>query len=163
VGTEPGQVTPVPDEVRDLISGRPVVGEMEQAFVLLTASADGPIDVCLLSRAELVTTASAVRLVVRSRKARTNLGDTGRATLVAVRGDTAHYLALQLLRTLDDGGAVAAELEVVRHLTDSLGVELRPLLFKVEPRLATDERWDRTARLLDRLQAQSAGLPSPPR
>lgn len=155
------RVISVPEEVRDLISGRPAVGEMEQAFMLLTASTRGPIDVCLLSRAELETTASTVHLVVRSRKARANLRDTGRATLVAVRGDTAHYLALELLRTLDEEGAVAAELEVVRHLTDSLGVELRPLLFKVEPRLATEERWDLTTGLLERLRAQGAGMPSP--
>lgn len=156
---------PVPDEVRDLISGRPVIGEMEQAFVLLTASANGPIDVCLLSRAEMETTDSTIRIVIRSRKARINLGDTGRATLVAVRGDTAHYLALELRRTLDegdDGSTFAAELGVVRHLTDTLGVELRPLLFKVEPRLAVDEGWDRTAELIDRLQADSVGPSSPP-
>lgn len=146
----------VPRELRALVSGQPVVGEMEQAFLLLTSSADGPIDVCLLSRAELEATESAIRLVTRSRKARKNLDDTRRATLVAVHGDTAHYLALEVQRSIEDGTAAAIELVVVRHLADSLGVDLEPLLFKVEGHLAVEERWDQTAALLGRLRGPDA-------
>lgn len=141
----------MPAEVRQVLDGAPEAGSLDQAFVLLTAAPDGPIDVCLLSRTEVVAGPSAVQVVVASTKARRNLEACGRATLVAVAGNAGHYLSLELRRTVEADGALAAELEVVRYLRDDLGVELQPMRFRVEPRLEADERWDRTAALLRRL------------
>ena len=141
----------VPDEVRAVVDGLPAVGERDQAFVLTTVDPDGVIDVCLLSRTEVATTSDVVRVVVGSRKARRNLQATGRATLLVVANDAAHYLALALGRTLEEDGAMAAELGVVRSLRDDLGVELLPMRFRVDEKLRVLERWDRTASLLVRL------------
>lgn len=145
-------MTALPDEVRAVLDGRPEIGQLDQAFPLLTVDPDGVVDVCLLSRTELEPFGDTVRIVTMSRKARRNLAASGRATLLAVAGNAAHYLALELRRSLEAEGAMAAELAVTRHLRDDLGVELRPVQFRVEARLQVEERWDRTATLLDRLR-----------
>lgn len=145
-------MTALPDEVVSALSGRPEIGELDQAFLLLTAAPDGPIDVCLLSRTEVRATPESVLVAVASGKARRNLAAAGRATLVVVAGDAAWYLALELRRSEPSGsGLLGAELAVVRVLRDSVGVELEPLRFRVEERLRVDERWDRSADLLGRL------------
>lgn len=141
----------VPDEVRRAVEGTPVVGDLDAAFALLTVDPDGRVDVCLLSRNEVEAGPKALRLVVASTKARRNLRATGRATFLAVAGDAAHYLALRVRRVVEEDGAMAAELEVERELRDDLDVELHPIRFRVEERLAVEERWDRTRRLLARL------------
>lgn len=143
----------VPDTVRAAVAGLPVVGELDQAFLLLTAHTSGPVDVCLLSRTELRATSHSVLLVTTSSKARRNLADNGRATLVAVTADAAHYLALQLRRSVADEDALACEFTVARALEDAMGVELHCLQFRVEERLRLAERWQRTADLLDRIES----------
>ena len=148
----PGRVH---DEVRRAVEGLPEVGSLDQAFALLTVDGEGRVDVCLLSRTELETTSTSVRLVVASTKARRNLGSTARATLIAVSGHAAHYLSLRVSRNLEAEGAAAVELEVERDPRDDLGVELQPMRFRVEERLAVLERWDRTRDLLARLGAGS--------
>lgn len=150
----------LPQAVADAVAGLPVVGQLDQAFVLLTADRDGPIDVCLLSRTELRARGDRLSVVTRSSKARHNLAATGRATLIAVVGDEAHYVALGLRRRLEEDGALAAELEVERALRDSLGVALQPLAFRVEPHLEVEERWDRTSALLDRLEREAPAGPA---
>lgn len=155
-------MTALPTAVVDALAGLPVVGELDQAFVLLTAGREGPIDVCLLSRTEVRTQEDRVLVVTRSGKARRNLEETGRATLVAVVGDEAHYLALALRRRLEEDGALAAELQVERSLCDSLGVELQPLRFRVEARLEVEERWERTTALLDRMERRAPAPGSAP-
>jgi hypothetical protein len=148
----------VPEEVRRAVEGTPAVGALDAAFELLTVDPDGRVDVCLLSRNEVEAGPTALRLVVASTKARRNLYATGRATFLAVAGDAAHYLALRVRRVVEEDGAMAAELEVERDLRDDLDVELHPIRFRVEERLAAEERWDRTRELLARLA--SGGAPS---
>ena len=138
------------------VEGTPVAGTLDQAFALLTVDADGLVDVCLLSRTELASTGSRVRLVVASTKARRNLKASGQATLVAVVDNAARYLALKVERTVEGDGAMAVEASPVRLLTDDLGIELRPILFRVDERLRVDERWDRTERLLSELASTGA-------
>ena len=144
----------VPARVRDAVAGVPEVGTLDDAFLFLTVDAQGRVDVCLLSRTEVEATPSSLRVVVAGRKARRNLRATGRATFVAVTDDAAHYLALRVLRVLEDDGAIGAELEVERDLLDDLGVELHPIRFRVAEKLAVEERWDRTRRLLARLASE---------
>ena len=127
------------------------MGELDQAFLLLTCDATGLVDVCLLSRTEVAPAPDGVRAVVASTKARRNLAASGRATLVVVSGDAAHYLGLEVRRTVEGDGAVGVELGVVRYLRDDVGVELHPLRFRAEERLRVAERWERTAALLARL------------
>lgn len=147
----------VPEPVRAAVTGLPAVGELDQAFLLLTAHTSGPVDVCLLSRTELRATSRSVLLVTTSSKARHNLADNGRATLVTVAIDAAHYLALQLRRCVADDDALACEFTVTRALKDAMGVELRGMGFRVEEKLRLQERWQRTANLLDRLEAVADG------
>lgn len=149
-------MTGVPGGVQAAIAGLPVAGELDQVFVLLTAAPDGPIDVCLLSRSELHATPTRVLLVTRSSKARRNLAASPRATLIAMTGAAAYYLALETRRTIEEDGAVAAEFEPVRVLRDDLGVELQPARFRVDERLRIEERWEKSASLLGRLAALSA-------
>jgi hypothetical protein len=150
-------VTGVPDAVVSAISGVPAVGDLDQAFPLLTAGTARPVEVCLLSRTELRATAEHILLVSSSTRVARNLAETGRATLVAVAGNAAYYLALDLRRQLSEDGALAAEMAVSETRRDSLGVELLPMCFRVEARLRVEERWDRTTTLLDALA--TAGRP----
>jgi hypothetical protein len=148
----------VPAEVRDAVAGVPEIGALDQVFMLLTVDVQGRVDVCLLSRTEVEATASSLRVVVAGTKARRNLRVTGRATFVAVAGDAAYYLALRVVRVLEEAGAIGAVLEVERALRDGLGVELHPACFRVEEKLAAEERWDRTRRLLERLVSEDVDL-----
>lgn len=149
----PGEAT-VPAAVRAALEGRPVVGELDQAFLLLTVDGTGAVDACLLSRTEVEARDRAIRVVVAGTRVRRNLRASGKATLVAVAGNAAHVLALELRRTIEDDGALAAELGVVRATRDDVGVTLEPLRFRVDERLRDDERWDRTAALLGRLDRE---------
>jgi hypothetical protein len=151
-------MTAISEEVRAAVEGTPACGDLDQAFALLTAGPGGPIDVCLLSRTEVRAAATTIRLVVAGSKARRNLLASGQATLMVITGNAAHYLSLDRQVTIEDDGAVATEFGVVRQLRDDLGVELHPILFRVEERLRTEERWERTSALLDRLE--QAGQPS---
>ena len=142
----------LPPEAVGALSGLPVVGTMDQAFVLVTVDPDGVAHICLLSRAEITTGADAVRLVVTSRKTSANLVATRRATLVVVADDAAHYAAMRVERLISDEGALAVELRAERVRRDDLGLELHPIRYRVEQRLELEERWDRNERLLARLE-----------
>ena len=146
-------MTTFPPEVAAALTGRPTAGQLDQAFPLLTADPTGLVDVCLLSRTEIEPVAGGVRVVVVSTKARRNLAATRRATLLAVCDDAAHYLGLELGRSIEAEGVLTAELAIVRALRDDVGVELHPLRFRVDTSLEVAERWDRTAALLTRLGA----------
>lgn len=149
-----GGELPVPAEVQAVLEGQPAVGELDQAFPFLTVDAAGTVDVCLLSRTELAVADGALRAVLAGTRVRRNLVATGRATLLAVADNAAHTLALQLRRSLEGEGAMAAELAVVRATRDDAGVELFPFRFRVADHLKVAERWDRTAALLGRLAAE---------
>lgn len=140
-------MTPVPDVVSGMLSGLPEIGAWGQAFPFVTVDDEGFPHAALLSRAELdVGPGRAdVRAAVRSRRTRVHLEARGRATLVAVEGDTAHYLKLRLRRSVVAGDLLACVLEVVEHKPDSLGVALAPIRYAVTAEIARAERWDATA------------------
>lgn len=143
----------VPEAVTSLLAGRPEPGRDDQAFVFLTVDAVGFPHVALLSRAELDVSPAgdAVLAVVASRRTRQNLERDGRATLVAVSGDTAHYLKLELVRSLEGSGQLGCVLRPVEHVADSLGIPLSPLGYLPTRELAELETWQQSAALLAQL------------
>lgn len=148
---------PVPPDVVAVLARRPEVGTLEQAFVLLTTDDEGVVDVCLLSRRELEADPGAVRLVVAGRKARANLGRSGRATLLVVAAGVPHYLALRSGAVVEGDGAIGMALSVTRVLRDDLGIEVHPIRFRVGDQLAVTERWDRSMALLAQLRRLGGG------
>lgn len=147
----------LPADVVATLAGSPPLGELDQGFLLLTADAEGIPDVCMLSRAEVEADASEVRVVVASRKATANLARGGRATLVVVARGVPHYVALSLLRAAGADGATGFALSVTRVLRDDLGVELYPMLYRVEEWLMGAERWDRSRALMSALREEPSG------
>ncbi|MHB8244288.1 MAG: hypothetical protein ACYDGN_02885 [Acidimicrobiales bacterium] len=143
---------PVPPEVVATLAGHPAVGALDQAFVLVTVDDEGVPDICLLSRSEMDADSRQVRAVVAGRKARANLARSGRATLIVVAGGVPTYLALRCGAMVEREGAVGVALSVTRVLRDDIGIELHPIMFRVEERLAATERWDRSTALLGELR-----------
>jgi hypothetical protein len=90
-------------------------------------------------------------VAVASRRTRANLVRTGRATLVAVGGDTAHYLKLRVLRTVEAGGLLGCDLRPVEHVADSVGLALSPIGYRPTEALAEAEFWRASAAVLDGL------------
>lgn len=142
----------VPPEVVATLAGRPAVGALEQAYVLVTVDDEGVPDICLLSRSEMEADTEQVRAVVAGRKPRANLARSGRATLIVVAAGVPTYLALRSGAMVERQGAVGVALFVTRVLRDDIGIELHPIMFRVEERLAATERWDRSTALLGELR-----------
>lgn len=127
---------------------------MDAACALLTVDAGERVDVCLLSRTEVEATPSWFRIVAASTKARRNPDATGRATSLALAANAGHYLAVRARRIVEEEGAMAVEREVERAHRDDLSVEMQLIRFRVEERLAVEERWNSTRRLLASLAAE---------
>ncbi len=144
-------------DVDALFGGAPSVGDLDQAFLFLTVSPSGAVDTCLLSRMELRPASYGLAVVVASRRARANLADRPVATIVAVSGDELHTLTCEVDARLDADGAAAFALGIRDHRRDGLGIELTPMRFQMAERLHVEERWDRTDRLLDLLDATVSG------
>ncbi len=144
-------------DVDALFGGAPSVGDLDQAFLFLTVSPSGAVDTCLLSRMELRPASYGLAVVVASRRARANLADRPVATIVAVSGDELHTLTCEVNARLDADGAAAFALGIRDHRRDGLGIELTPMRFQMAERLHVEERWDRTDRLLDLLEATVSG------
>jgi hypothetical protein len=144
-------VTPA---VESWLGGTPSTGDLDQAFLFLTVSPAGAVDVCLLSRMELRPTSWGFAAVVASRRARANLTDRPVATIVAVYGDEVHTFTCGVDARLDADGAAALALGIRDHRGDGLGIELTPIRYRVAERLRIEERWDRTERLLRLLKAE---------
>jgi hypothetical protein len=140
--------------VTDLFGGTPSVGDLDQAFLFLTVSPSGAVDTCLLSRMELRPARFGLAVVVASRRARANLADRPVATIVAVSDDELHTLTCGVDARLDADGAAALALGIRDHRRDGLGIELTPIRFRVAERLRVQERWERTSRLLELLDAK---------
>lgn len=136
-----------------MLTGVPVPGMEEQALPFLTVDDAGFPHVALLSRAEARADAERVLVVVASRRTRANLARTGRATLVAIGGDTAHYLKLRVLRTVEADGLLGCDLRPVQHVADSVGLTLTPIGYRPTEALREAESWRVSAALLDRLVA----------
>lgn len=157
---------PVPDAVADLLRGDPVVGAHEQAFPFVTVDDAGFPHAALLSRAELeVGPGDAdVRAALRSRRTRAHLAARGTAALIAVHGETAHYVKLRLVRSVAAHDLLACVFAVVEHKPDSLGVALTPITYPVTAGIARAERWDTTVaalRALHRPPHPSVAVPAP--
>lgn len=148
-------VVTLPPEVARLLTGIPEINGDEQAFPFLTVDDAGYPHVALLSRRELEPQADGDTLlaVVASPRTRANLERDGRACLVAVDGDVAYSVKLQLVRSLLEPDAIAAAFAVVEHKADSAGLPLTGIRFRPTPELVRLEHWDRTAELLIRLAA----------
>src|SRR6266566_2136626 len=89
-----------------------------------------------------------------------SVGDLDQAFLfliVAVSGDELHTLTCEVNARLDADGAAAFALGIRDHRRDGLGIELTPMRFQMAERLHVEERWDRTDRLLDLLEATVSG------
>lgn len=141
--------------LRACLDGSPPVGQLDQAFLLLTVDPAGAVDVCLLSRAELRAARDGLAAVVASRRALANLDRHPVATVVVVCDDTVHSLVCRVTDRVEGDGASAVALAVERHGTDGLGIELQPLRFRVEDRLRIDERWEHTDALLAELAGRA--------
>jgi hypothetical protein len=154
----PDQYLVVPEPVAELVKGRPEVNATEQALPFLTTDPAGFPHVALLSRTEVEVNADRSRLVAAVTSTRTtqNLLRTGRATLIAVGGTTAHYVKLRLVSHHEASRLLGCELAVVDAVADSLGIELSPIQFRTSADLARSEHWDRTAELLATMLTRSS-------
>ena len=137
----------VPDAVAALLVGGARVGVQDQAFPFVTVDDDGFPHAALLSRTELEVGPghADLRAALRSRRTRAHLEARGRAVLIAVEGDTAHYVKLRLRRRVVSGDLLACVFDVAEHKPDSLGVALTPITYEVTAAIARAERWDATA------------------
>lgn len=143
----------VPSDVRRLLSGWPEPGKREQAFPFLTVDIAGFPHVCLLSRAELAVSRAEVLAVLSSPRTTENLRRSGKACLVAVHADTAHYCKLRVRRSIIDQDVLAVALDVTEHKADSAGMPLSPLSYVVPVDLPAEEAWPKSRRLLDLLRS----------
>ena len=144
----------VPPALAAALAGLPEPGTWETACLLLTATTEGIVDICMLSRAEIDAAPDALFVVIASRKARANLSRTQHATLLAFAGGCAYYLALEQADVLEGEGTNGYRFVVRRVFGDDVGVRLRPLGYRVEPHLRESEDWDRSGRLLAELQSR---------
>ena len=149
----------VPGAVAALLVGGAEVGTRDQAFPFITVDDDGFPHAALLSRTELEVGPGNVdlRAALRSRHTRANLEARGRAVLIAVAGDTAHYVKLRLVRSVAVGDLLACVFELVEHKPDSLGVALEPIRYAVTAEIARAERWDATVAALGVLDDGTPG------
>lgn len=141
----------LPDPLRDTFSGTSPIGELDQAFLLLTVAANGAVNTCLLSRTEVHAGGAGFLAVVASRRARANLAERPVATLTAVCDNALHTFTLGVANRVDEPDASAFELRVVDHQVDGMDIELHPMLFRCDDTLPTTENWTRTAELMARL------------
>ena len=144
---------PLPQAVADLVTGKPGLDEVEQAFPLLTTDPLGFPHVALLSRAEIEVNGDRSRVLaaLASTRTRKNLLRTGRATVVAISGTTAHYAKLALVAHLEAPGLLGCEFSVEDTIADSLGIDISPIMFRTSAELAQSENWVRAGELLDTL------------
>lgn len=147
----------VDDDLVRLLEGAPGIDAQEQAFPFVTVDEAGFPHAALLSRSELEPCRDRDELVavVASRRTRANIERDGRALLIAVEGTTAHYAKLRLVRSIRDDELLGCAFEVAEHKRDSLGIPLAPITFRTSADLARDERWQVSAKLLDRLRHES--------
>jgi hypothetical protein len=140
----------VPREVCDELRRDTRVGSAEEpAHLLLTTDPDGAPRVCLLSCAQLAADAEGVRAVVYSAGTKANLERSGAACLVLVTGGAAHYCTLAVRRHMTDGRLSGYAMELRSHRRDEVpGARLRGMRYTVTERMATDEDWATTRRLL---------------
>jgi hypothetical protein len=150
-------VTVLPAEVIELLGDRGS-GSTEPMFGLVTVDAAGVPWPCYLSRRELLADAQTVCVAVRSRRARSNLERTGRATLVVIGARTAYACRLIATTvTTTPGGVVLAALRVESVDEDGVGTPLVAPAFVASDELIRREGADDHTRILARF-AEDQGL-----
>jgi hypothetical protein len=149
----------VPAAVAELLRGFPDVGSDEQAFPFLTVDDRGYPHVALLSRSEMDVSpvGDEVLAVIASPRTCANLRRDGRAGLIAVGGESAHYLKLHVVRTDEVDGLMGWALEVDEHKEDTLGIPLVPMGFPATAEVAQMEHWEASAEVLRQLTRGVAG------
>ena len=144
----------LPAEIRELLAGEPGDDTWEPVAHLLTAGDDGFPRVCLLSRAELATSDGAVGCVVRARHTIANLRRDGLAVLAVTGEQTAYYVRLRartILDTDDGSGRAAIAFDVADTQADTLGIPLRPMMFRASSRVRHLEQAGDNREFLERL------------
>lgn len=117
---------PVPDSIVAAMRGRPQPGSWDDACLLLTSTAEGVVDVCMLSRAEVDAFPDAIYAVVASRNSPANLDRSGAGTLVIFAAGGFTYLAVRRDHAVATASMTGYRLVVTRVLTDDVGVEVCP-------------------------------------
>jgi hypothetical protein len=145
----------LPAEVAQLLAGEPAEDAWEAAAQLLTTDADGYPRMCLLSRAELEADRDTVRCALRARRTIANLRRDGQGLLVVVGAQSAHYIRLRVRIIIegsgDEGGGIGVAFGVEAAEEDTLGIPLRPLMFRATSFVREQERWAGIRLLLRRL------------
>ncbi|HEX6452920.1 MAG TPA: hypothetical protein VF060_26115 [Trebonia sp.] len=144
----------LPAEVRELLAGEPGDDTWEPVAHLLTTGDDGFPRVCLLSRAELATSADAVGCVLRARHTIANLRRDGLAVLAVTGEQAAYYVRLRartILDTDDGSGRAAIAFDVDDTQADTLGIPLRPMMFRASSRVRHLEQAGANREFLERL------------
>lgn len=147
---EDGQMR-IPDQALFAMSGdRDVLHAEHQAFPLLTVDDEGYPHVCLLASEQFVVEPSGEHIAVSiaGRGTAANLKARGKATLVAVEGQVAHYVKCRVVDAEVVEGREGFMLEVHGYKADSAGVDLRSLAFRFSAQLAIEERWSRDRAVL---------------
>ncbi len=147
----------LPQDVIDAFAGRPEPGSWDDACLLLTSTAEGVVDVCMLSRAEVDVDDRYVHAVVGSRKARANLQTHRAGTLLAFAQGSIYYLALTLHDEFVDDAVCGFTFTVRRVLHDDIGIALRSLGYFVDPGLERTENWAGSQRMLADLRNRASG------
>jgi hypothetical protein len=143
----------VPSQVQECLSGEPTVGGVDLAFAFLTTDPQGFPHVCLLSRAQLEADETAIRAVVYSNQTKTNLDRDGRACLIAVSDDVAHYCKLIVEHRISDGSLVGYSLTLHHHKLDAVpGSALTGMTYHVTAAMPQLENWSHTRRMLAQLR-----------
>jgi hypothetical protein len=147
----------IPEAALAILRTRPQPGApFDQAVPLLTVDGAGFPHVALLSRAQLRAGRDPAELLVAvwSPGTRANLLARRRATVVLVSGQTAFYLKLTVVGTVEHAQRLGAVLRVAGCTTDSAGVDLSPLGFRFSAELAEREGWAADTEVLDLLERQ---------
>ncbi|MGH3164643.1 MAG: hypothetical protein ACRDN0_01970 [Trebonia sp.] len=100
------------------------------------------------------TGAGDVGCVVRARHTVANLRRDGRALLMVTSDVAAHYVRLrarEMLQADDGSGRAAVAFDVTGAQADSLGIPLRPMMFRASARVRHLEHWDSNREFLERL------------
>ena len=149
----------LPRDVLDRLTGESGNDTWEPVIHLPTVDANGYPRVCLLSRAELAAGRDdagddLIGCVVRARHTVANLRRDGKGLLAVVGGEAAHYVRLRVRDTVEAGDGserVAVAFAAAGAEADTLGIPLRPMMFRASARVRQADRSDSNPLLLRRL------------
>jgi len=152
---------PLPEDVASVLGQgqdeRAAELRRNQAFPLITIDPSGHPHVLMISQRQLALNRCRQELLVsvHGQQTRSNLKREGRATLLAVTANAAHYLRCTVVRHLQHADREGFELRIVEHESDSAGVTLSPMTFEFSPELAAAERWDLDQGVVEALRSSA--------